>query len=67
MSTPRLRRLLSILLIILSTAPRAVLAQDTGIVTGSVVDTADQVIPGATVTLVNEATGDARTAVTATR
>jgi hypothetical protein len=32
-------------------------------VTGSVIDTSDQVIPGATVTLVNEATGDARTAV----
>jgi len=64
MSTLRLRRLLGILLIILSTTPRAVLAQDTGIVTGSVVDTSDQVIPGATVTLVNEATGDARTAVT---
>jgi hypothetical protein len=64
MSTFRLRRLLGILLIILSTAPRAVLAQDTGIVTGSVIDTSEQVIPGATVTLVNEATGDARTAVT---
>src|SRR5580765_4856211 len=64
MSTFPLHRLLGILLIILSTAPRAVLAQDTGIVTGSVVDTSDQVIPGATVTLVNEATGDARTAVT---
>ena len=64
MSTFRLRRLLGILLIILSTAPRAVLAQDTGIVTGSVIDTSEQVIPGATVTLVNEATGDARTAIT---
>ncbi len=63
MSTLRLRRF-GILLIILSTAPRAVLAQDTGIVTGSVIDTSEQVIPGATVTLVNEATGDARTAIT---
>src|SRR6266496_649120 len=62
MSTLRLRRF-GILLIILSTAPRAVLAQDTGIVTGSVIDTSEQVIPGATVTLVNEATGDARTAI----
>ena len=51
MSTLRVRRLLGILLIILSTAPRAVLAQDTGIVTGTVVDTTGQVIPGATVTL----------------
>src|SRR6266487_2039434 len=63
MTTLRLRRF-GILLIILSTAPRAVLAQDTGIVTGSVIDASEQVIPGATVTLVNEATSDARTAIT---
>jgi hypothetical protein len=67
MRTFRLRRVLGIVLIILSAASRAVLAQDTGIVTGSVVDTSDQVIPGATVTLLNEATGDVRTAVTSDR
>jgi len=38
-------------------------AQATGTVTGTVVDTSSQVVPGATVTLTNEATGDARTTV----
>ncbi len=38
-------------------------AQDTGTVSGTVVDTSGQVVPGATVTLTNEATADARTAV----
>jgi hypothetical protein len=39
-------------------------AQDTGIVTGNVVDASGQVLPGASVTLTNEATRDARTMVT---
>ena len=38
-------------------------AQDTGTVSGTVVDTSGQVVPGATVTLTNEATADARSAV----
>jgi len=38
-------------------------AQDTGIVSGTIVDGSDQVLPGATVTLVNEATGDRRATV----
>src|SRR5262245_28745669 len=60
------RRLASLVgaLIILAVLPRAARAQDTGIVTGSIVDASDQVIPGATVTLVNEATGVLRTIVT---
>src|SRR5205085_12299150 len=36
-------------------------AQDTGIVTGTVVDASGQVLPGATVALMNEATADVRT------
>jgi Carboxypeptidase regulatory-like domain/TonB-dependent Receptor Plug Domain len=36
-------------------------AQDTGSISGTVVDTSNQVVPGATVTLTNEATADART------
>jgi hypothetical protein len=37
-------------------------AQDSGTVSGTVVDSSGQVVPGATVTLTNEATVDARTA-----
>jgi hypothetical protein len=37
-------------------------AQDTGTLSGTVVDTSAQVVPGATVTLSNEATTDVRTA-----
>jgi hypothetical protein len=37
-------------------------AQDTGTVSGTVVDNSSQVIPGASVSLTNEATGDTRTA-----
>src|SRR4029079_9427759 len=36
-------------------------AQDTGTVSGTVVDTSGQLVPGATVTLVNEGTADTRT------
>ena len=36
-------------------------AQDTGTVSGTVVDNSSQVVPGASVTLTNEATGDIRT------
>ena len=35
-------------------------AQDTGTVSGTVVDTSGQVVPGATVTLTNDATADSR-------
>src|SRR5215207_957903 len=44
-----------------------VTAQDTGTVSGTVVDGSSQVVPGATVTLINEGTGDSRTAVSAGR
>src|SRR5262249_54944817 len=47
-------------LIIMLPAARAA-AQDTGIVTGTVVDASGQVLPGATVALTNEATSDVRT------
>jgi type 1 fimbria pilin len=48
-------------LLALSAGPAA--AQATGTVSGTVVDNSNQVVPGATVTLVNEATADARTTV----
>ena len=47
------------LLALLAAAPLA--AQDSGTVAGTVVDASGQVVPGATVTLTNEATVDART------
>jgi Carboxypeptidase regulatory-like domain len=40
-------------------APAA--AQNTGIISGTVIDNTAQLVPGATVTLINEATADART------
>jgi type 1 fimbria pilin len=48
-------------LLALSAGPAA--AQATGTVSGTVVDNSNQVVPGATVTLLNEATADARTTV----
>jgi hypothetical protein len=57
-----LRLALGALLIMLPAARAA--AQDTGIVTGNVVDASGQVLPGASVALTNEATRDARTMVT---
>ena len=42
-------------------------AQDTGTVSGTVVDTSGQVVPGATVTLTNESTADTRSAITTDR
>src|SRR5262245_4455812 len=55
------------ILIILLHAARPAAAQDTGSISGTVVDASGQVLPGATVTLVNEATGDARTIVSSER
>ncbi len=60
----RLREVLCAVLIIVAALPRGARAQDTGIVTGSVVDGTGQVLPGATVTLVNEATAGGRTVTT---
>jgi hypothetical protein len=57
-----LRLALGALLIMLPAARAA--AQDTGIVTGTVVDASGQILPGASVALTNEATRDARTMVT---
>src|SRR5690349_19529242 len=47
--------------IVISLAPAAS-AQDTGVVSGTVVDTTGQIVPGATVTLTNEGTASVRTA-----
>src|SRR3954468_10550007 len=49
----------SLLAALLAVSPAA--AQDTGVVSGTVVDASGQVVPGATVTLVSEAKGDLRT------
>jgi hypothetical protein len=64
MSRSRLREVLCAVFIIIAALPRGVRAQDTGIVTGLVVDGTGQVLPGATVTLVNEATAGGRTVTT---
>src|SRR5260221_4815989 len=64
MSRSRLRQVLCAVLIIIAAAPRGARAQDTGIVTGSVVDGTGQVLPGATVTLLNEAANSSRTLTT---
>src|SRR4051812_38597883 len=63
MSRSRLHQVLCAVLIIIA-APRGARAQDTGIVTGSVVDGTSQALPGATVTLLNEAAGSSRTLTT---
>src|SRR5262249_62242156 len=52
------RVIVSGLLSVLGAATAA--AQDTGVVSGTIVDQSGQVLPGATVTLVNEATNETR-------
>src|SRR5262245_21584212 len=63
------RRLIICVLLIITFAlgVRPAAAQDTGIVTGTVVDASGQVLPGATVTLTNEATQTSRTLTTTER
>src|SRR3954464_8366323 len=67
--TPRsiVGRLLSgpVVALLLAVAPAA--AQNTGIISGTIVDNTGQVVPGATLTLVNEATSDSRTLVSGSR
>src|SRR5262245_36298995 len=62
----RVRRLLAAAVAALAVlVPRAAHAQSvSGSISGTVVDQTRQVVPGATVTLVNEATGDSRATVT---
>lgn len=55
----------TLLLALLVAAPIA--PQDTGTISGTVVDGSGQVVPGATVTLTNEATADSRTATSGAR
>jgi type 1 fimbria pilin len=50
----------AVVLALLAAVPAA--AQDTGTISGIVVDNSQQVVPGATVTLVNERTAASRTA-----
>jgi hypothetical protein len=52
---------------ILAAAPAAVAQNVTGTIAGAVADQQGQVVPGATVTIVNESTGEARTAVSDAR
>src|SRR5436190_24264458 len=47
--------------VILASVMSIAAVQDTGTVSGTVVDSSAQVVPGATVTLTSEATADART------
>jgi hypothetical protein len=58
---PKLRRALALFTVLIMLPAARAAAQDTGIVTGTVVDASGQVLPGATVTLTNEATADVRT------
>ncbi len=48
-------------------APRPAVAQNTGTISGTVIDNTSQVVPGATVTLTNESTASARTTVSGER
>jgi hypothetical protein len=57
----RLSFVLGAVLIMLPPVARTAVAQDTGTLSATVVDASGQVLPGATVTLTNEATGAART------
>src|SRR6266536_1993383 len=63
MGPAALRPILCVVLTVLATAGHAA-AQDTGTVSGTVVDPSEQVLPGATVSLVDEATLSVRTIVT---
>jgi hypothetical protein len=56
---PRTPAAATLLAALLAASPAA--AQNTGVVSGTVVDSSGQVVPGATVTLVSEAKGDLRT------
>ena len=53
---------IALLVVLVAAAPAA--AQETGTITGTVIDPSMQVIPGATVTLTNERSGDIRNTVT---
>jgi hypothetical protein len=67
MGTTRNRPLLVAILIIALAPLRTAVAQDTGTVSGTLVDPAGQVLPGVAVTLTNERTADARTIVSDAR
>jgi Carboxypeptidase regulatory-like domain/TonB-dependent Receptor Plug Domain len=57
----------NLLLTLLLVAPRLAAAQNTGSIAGTIVDNTSQVIPGATVLLVNERTADARSSTSGPR
>src|SRR5262245_40242943 len=65
MRSPVHRAILAALVALAVSAPHAAQAQSvSGSISGTVVDQTRQVVPGATVTLVNEATGDSRATAT---
>src|SRR4051812_37385885 len=57
----RTARLIAASALVALLAAASVTAQDTGTVSGTVADASGQVVPGATITLTNEATADGRT------
>jgi len=59
---PTARGALLLCCVICVSLARAAAAQDTGVVSGTVVDATGQIVPGATVTLTNEGTASVRTA-----
>src|SRR6185503_13428093 len=63
--TPRLVtcRLLPGLVVAALLTPSPAAAQNTGTISGTIIDNTGQVVPGATLTLINEATSDGRTMV----
>src|SRR5206468_8903673 len=63
MSTSRRQAMLVALVVIGLAAATPATAQDTGTITGTVVDQSGQVLPGVAVTLTNERTADSRTIV----
>ncbi len=56
-------RLLPGLVVAALLAPAPAAAQNTGTISGTIIDNTGQVVPGATLTLINEATSDGRTMV----
>jgi protocatechuate 3,4-dioxygenase beta subunit len=59
------RSLSGLVVLLLAAAPAA--AQNTGTISGTIIDNTGQVVPGATLTLISEATSDSRTTTSGSR